>query len=333
VLGCVNTPDPSVCLHGGCQTGTCVADQNDPTLDPITGCMVQSVQPDGSSCSDGSACTQGDTCQSGECIPGGPVTCPPPDQCHDAGTCDPGTGLCSNPAKPDGTACDDGNPCTNADHCTAGTCGGTPASCGDFIVQPACGEDCDVGPGGGGDCTANCKFICGPAPQNGCLAPTLSQKTRLQIKNKTPDTKDLLVWKWLKGQATTLPQLGSPTTTTGYTLCMWDQSANPQPIFRAQIAPGGTCATKPCWKAINNGDKFKDKAASQHGMQNIVVKAGAAGKAKITLKGKGTPLQPPALPLTPTVTVQLKNDSGTCWTAPFSTPQLNLPDQFKAKGD
>ena len=33
------------------------------------------------------------------------VTCPATDECHDAGTCDVTTGLCSNPAKPDGTTC------------------------------------------------------------------------------------------------------------------------------------------------------------------------------------------------------------------------------------
>jgi hypothetical protein len=259
--------------------------------------------------------------------------CTPQDQCHVAGTCDTGTGLCSNPTKPDGTVCDDGNGCTINDTCTGGACAGNSMTCGDHIVQAGCGEECDVGPGGGGDCTANCKFICGPTPRNGCLVPTLSAKARLQIKNTTPDTKDIMIWKWMKGQAVTLPQLGTPTASTGYTLCMWDQSANPQPIFRSQIAPGGTCSGKPCWTALKNGDKFKDKLAAQHGTQQILLKSGTVGKPKVILKGKGTALQPPSLPLTPKVTVQLKNDAGTCWSAPFSTPLTNTSAQFKAKGD
>ena len=49
-------------------------------------------------------------------------TAPPPDQCHNAGTCDPATGSCSYPAKPNGTACDDGNACTAGDVCNAGSC-------------------------------------------------------------------------------------------------------------------------------------------------------------------------------------------------------------------
>jgi len=41
------------------------------------------------------------------------ATCPAPDECHDAGSCDLTTGLCSNPPKPDGTTCN-----------TTGTCRG-----------------------------------------------------------------------------------------------------------------------------------------------------------------------------------------------------------------
>ena len=46
------------------------------------------------------------------------------DQCHDAGTCNPATGACSNPAKANGTACNDGNACTQTDTCQAGACTG-----------------------------------------------------------------------------------------------------------------------------------------------------------------------------------------------------------------
>jgi hypothetical protein len=47
------------------------------------------------------------------------------DQCHVAGTCDPSTGLCSNPNATDGTVCNDSNACTQTDTCQSGTCTGT----------------------------------------------------------------------------------------------------------------------------------------------------------------------------------------------------------------
>lgn len=56
--------------------------------------------------------------------------CSAADQCHTAGTCDPATGQCSQPAKPNGAPCSDGNQCTTGDSCKAGACApGTPTVC------------------------------------------------------------------------------------------------------------------------------------------------------------------------------------------------------------
>jgi MYXO-CTERM domain-containing protein len=93
-------------------------------------------------------CPQAETCndQDDDCdgvvddAPGGgpysicpvqcPVTCSALDQCHDVGTCDPVTGMCSNPPKQDGAPCDDGNACTQLDTCQAGVCqGASPVVC------------------------------------------------------------------------------------------------------------------------------------------------------------------------------------------------------------
>ncbi|MBS2025624.1 MAG: hypothetical protein JST92_24765, partial [Deltaproteobacteria bacterium] len=53
------------------------------------------------------------------------VTCTAQDACHQAGVCEGATGKCTNPAQPDGTACDDHNANTSNDKCTAGVCAGT----------------------------------------------------------------------------------------------------------------------------------------------------------------------------------------------------------------
>jgi hypothetical protein len=58
------------------------------------------------------------------------VTCAALDQCHTAGTCDPSTGKCPNPSKPDGTTCNDGSALTTSDVCTQGVCTGTPTGGG-----------------------------------------------------------------------------------------------------------------------------------------------------------------------------------------------------------
>ncbi|MBN2574431.1 MAG: hypothetical protein JXP73_07685 [Deltaproteobacteria bacterium] len=127
------------CQGGACTGGNpvaCVASDQCHDVgvcDPATGTCSNPAKADGTVCDDGDACTQTDACQGGTCTGGNPVACAAQDQCHDVGVCDPATGTCSNPAKPDGTSCDDNDPCTKNDHCQAGVCGGIA----DPVVPPA----------------------------------------------------------------------------------------------------------------------------------------------------------------------------------------------------
>jgi hypothetical protein len=86
----------------------------------------------GTVCADGNPCTWGDTCQNKVCVPdpNRATQCAAADQCHGVGTCSTATGICDNPTKQDGTACDDSNGCTQTDTCLAGVCkGSNPKSC------------------------------------------------------------------------------------------------------------------------------------------------------------------------------------------------------------
>ena len=92
-------------------------------------------QPEGAPCDDGNACTQMDTCEIGVCRGGNPVVCAASDQCHEMGLCDPNTGVCDNPWKPNGSICNDSNACTLTDSCQSGACVG-----GDVKTCPAEGQ-------------------------------------------------------------------------------------------------------------------------------------------------------------------------------------------------
>ncbi len=87
---------------------------------------------------------EGDAC---ECLG---VTCAPSDACHVAGACNPATGLCSNPAAPNGAAC----PLANANGaCASGACG--VASC------TAGFADCDANAANGCETATNTLAHCG----------------------------------------------------------------------------------------------------------------------------------------------------------------------------
>jgi hypothetical protein len=140
LAGACNGTNPVVCVASdGCHlAGTCST---------VTGVCSNPARPDGAPCNDGNACTQTDGCQSGSCIGANPVVCSASDECHDAGTCDPGNGACSNPAKPDGSPCSDGSLCTQSDDCQAGSCvGANPVVCSASDQCHVVGE-CDPGTG------------------------------------------------------------------------------------------------------------------------------------------------------------------------------------------
>jgi MYXO-CTERM domain-containing protein len=126
----------------------------------------------GNACSDGNACTRTDTCQAGACTGANPVVCPAPDQCHSAGSCDPATGACSNPAKGDGATCSDSNACTLVDTCTGGACmGSSPVTC---AAQDEChtAGTCDAATGA---CSNPAKGDGSPCSGGACQAGTCVQ--------------------------------------------------------------------------------------------------------------------------------------------------------------
>ena len=103
---------------------------------------------DGTACNDGDACTAVDVCLGGACFGLDRATCNASDQCHVPGACDALTGACTNPPKPDGSACEDGAACSADDTCQAGICsagGPAPDTDGDGICNAidGCPQDAD----------------------------------------------------------------------------------------------------------------------------------------------------------------------------------------------
>ncbi|HRI69292.1 MAG TPA: MYXO-CTERM sorting domain-containing protein [Polyangium sp.] len=90
-------------------------------------------------CTASDACHEPGTCQPTTGVCSNPTkVCTASDQCHEPGTCNPTTGICSDPEKPFQTPCDDGNSCTQTDTCRFGVCrGANPVMC---MAQDECHE-------------------------------------------------------------------------------------------------------------------------------------------------------------------------------------------------
>ncbi len=179
-------------------------------------------------------------------------------------------------------------------------------------------------------CDGNNGCIVGPRPS--CKLTTAPFQSKFQIKKKTPDTGDQVVFKWGRGAATSVTDFGAPTTTDDYALCVF----NPGKSLELDAPAGGVCGTRQCWKALSiKGFAYKDSARTPNGVDKIVLKAGLAGKAKVQLKGKGSTLPTLPLPLTLPARVQLQSENGQCWEGSFSAQGVQASDstQFKGKGD
>jgi hypothetical protein len=301
--------------------------------------------PDGTGCDDGTFCNGADSCAAGDCAthagdpcsgPDGDTncaescdettdSCTAPDPaggicraasgtCDVAETCDGVSAACpSDASQSDGSGCDDGSVCTQTDSCQGGVCMGS-----DLL-------DCNDGLG----CTTDsCDPIGGcsndDAPAAGCLTPG---KSLLLIKdNASDDTKDKLVWKWLKGEAVDQSELADPTSSDSYALCVY---AGPTDTLIADAElPGGAS-----WSPVGSKG-YKFKGTSPNGLSLALLKGGVDGKSKALTKGKGAALPDPTLPLSYPVTVQLRKDGAPlCLESTFTSANEKKNDagQFKAK--
>jgi hypothetical protein len=234
-----------------------------------------------------------------------------------------------------GSPCDDGNACTSGDGCVAGGCvGGAPISC---VLCKKC------------DTTLGCVY--GPRPTcaddpgyPGCCKRTTAPfKAKFQIKDKTPDTGDQVVFKWSAGEDTPLAAFDAPNVsdpTHDYGLCVFDSGGNR--IMENDAPAGGVCRSSQCWKQLSiKGFAYKDPDRTPDGADKVVLKAGLAGKSKVQFKGKGANVHAHAgfptfpLPLSLPATVQLQSRNGSCWTGTFDTngTQANDTTQYKGKNN
>jgi cysteine-rich repeat protein len=263
--------------------------------------------------------------------------------------------ICGNDVVEPGEMCDDGN-LVDGDGCDSNC---TLTACGNGIVTA--GEDCDDGNVASGDCCApDCRFdppgaacddgnpctapdTCSAGVCAGTAAPAPTCRAALAgsvvVKRGTTSSRDLLTWKWAKGDATTLADFGDPVGgATDYTLCLYDATAGtPSLRLRAEIPGGGTCHRKPCWKSSGTSVlHYADRELTPSGVLGALLKAGAQGLASLRVKAKGTNLAPPSLPFAqdPAVTVQLRSSDGRCWGSAFTAPaSRNDAVQFKDKRD
>ncbi len=272
-------------------------------------------------------------CPSGFCLPAYAfcVSSPCGDGVLDADEeCDDGNvedgDCCSSSCtlEPDAQACEDGSACTVGDACAAGVCVGTPLNEGDTCDD---GTLCTTATCQGGACVGEST----PAPV--CRLPVKPGKSKLVLRDQLIDARDKAVWKWASGQATAFGDFGDPMSTDDFELCLYSGGGT-SILLSSRMPAGGDCAGKPCWSVAGPGFKYKDKEGTPDGASKLKLKAGSEGRAKAVFLGKGSLLDLGSLGgVELPIRAQLRNSSGACWEATYSTAKTNDAASFIAVSD
>jgi len=164
-------------------------------------------------------------------------------------------------------------------------------------------------------------------------------KSKMKITDRTPNGKDLLDWKWSKGEAVSHLEFGAPSLSNSlYRVCVYDASGL---LSELDIPSGGAvplCDGKSCWKAGGTGFKYKNKAGTPDGVGGVSLKSGADGKPSIRVKAKGAALDAPATAALSDVVVQLlvREQAGNinCFKTTFPNSGITKQDstKFSVKG-
>jgi len=178
--------------------------------------------------------------------------------------------------------------------------------------------------------------LCTPTPASGCGLAALGGSS-VQLKKNARVAKDVVKWKWAKGAATPVTAFKDPVRGSAtYRVCLYDGSANLQPVMEMGVPPGGRCGTRPCWTALGTtGFVYRNPVGTTSGLTVMRLKAGATGTARVQVTGKGRSLSMPTLGLTLPVTVQFvaRDASSTeCWQTTYSTDTRNDTADFTARG-
>lgn len=167
--------------------------------------------------------------------------------------------------------------------------------------------------------TATPVGTCPAVPSTTCRAPAPSRATLAITARPDDPTRTRLEWTWANAGTTTTSDLGDPTSTDDYRLCLYDAGAL---VAATRIPAGGTCAGKPCWKARTTGFRFADATLERDGVRELALTVGRGGRAKLRLRGRGADVRAPSpATITGPITVQLaRTGDATCWSGLFTPP-------------
>ena len=167
--------------------------------------------------------------------------------------------------------------------------------------------------------------ICPPVPRNHCRS---AGSTTLKVKvDPSALERTKLTWKWQKGEATAIADLGNPLDVRTYGLCVWT-GAPAARLSALRVPPDALEWTQ----KKDGGFGYKDRTRSADGVSVVKLKPGVAGKAKMQVTAAGVNLPAPVLGsgvATPVTAQLVDRDSAVCYESVFEAGHVTKNDGIK----
>jgi PKD repeat protein len=161
--------------------------------------------------------------------------------------------------------------------------------------------------------------LCAPAPRPAC---GLAGGASLSVRDASAGSRSV-TWNWKRG-AVDAADLGDPRTTTEYALCVYGAGA---------LAHATGVRPSARWTPLGTaGFRLREPGAAPGGLRVARLKAGAAPRGRLSMKGTGASLPEVPLPLALPVTVQLvASDTSACWESGHAAAVRNTATEFRAR--
>jgi hypothetical protein len=150
----------------------------------------------------------------------------------------------------------------------------------------------------------------------------------LQWRRGPTQSRDKFVWKWTRGAATVPGSFGDPRVSTHYAVCLFAGPTGALLSGGESIVPSD--ATR--WSArASGGYVYRAAAEGPSGIRTMLLKPGAAERARILVKGGGAALADPLLPVAlagAPLRVQLigLQSPTRCWESAFDAADVRVND-------
>ena len=130
--------------------------------------------------------------------------------------------------------------------------------------------------------------------------------------------------EWKAGGSIPMASLGDPTSGDRYELCLYRDGASRELLFGAAPRAAGSCGEQSCWRRKNERFDYADRTGGPDG----ITRARADARSGIvTMRGAGTTLRLPDLPLSTPAVAEVRVDGGACWRMPLDAATVRRNDE------